>query len=113
MALDKAIKHGKEHRKEYRGAASISSHCRCHGICSYCESNRRIADIKAEARLDGQEDEYFGYWFYPDGLDVQMDLDEEQHKRVGLTVWMSEADHAKMEAEWSKYFVKKDDKEGN
>lgn len=31
MSLDKAIKHGKEHRKQYRGAKAVDPTCRNHG----------------------------------------------------------------------------------
>ena len=41
MSLDKAIKHGKEKRKPYRGSKAIDSTCRNHGSCLYCEQNRR------------------------------------------------------------------------
>jgi len=40
MSLDKAIKSGKEHRKEYRGAKSIDPSCRNHGGCPFCEKGR-------------------------------------------------------------------------
>ena len=40
MSLDKAILHGKEHRKEYRGAKRHFYVCRNHGGCDYCKSNR-------------------------------------------------------------------------
>ena len=40
MSLDKAIKHGKEKRKPYRGAKAVDSTCRNHGSCKWCESNR-------------------------------------------------------------------------
>ena len=38
--LDKAIKHGKEHRKPYTGAKSFDRSCRNHGSCRYCLNNR-------------------------------------------------------------------------
>ena len=38
--LDKAIKHGKEHRKPYTGAKSFDRTCRNHGSCRYCLNNR-------------------------------------------------------------------------
>lgn len=41
MALDKAIKHGKEHRKPYRGSKVIDKTCRNHGGCPWCEENRK------------------------------------------------------------------------
>ena len=40
MALDKAIKSGKEHRKPYRGAKAVDSTCRNHGSCPWCLGNR-------------------------------------------------------------------------
>ena len=40
MALDKAIEHGKEHRKPYKGAKAVCSSCRNHGGCLWCEGNR-------------------------------------------------------------------------
>ena len=41
MALDKAIKSGKEHRKPYRGSKAIDATCRNHGGCPWCEENRK------------------------------------------------------------------------
>ena len=40
MALDKAIEHGKEKRKPYRGAKAIDCSCRNHGTCDWCKENR-------------------------------------------------------------------------
>jgi hypothetical protein len=40
MSLDKAIIHGKEHRKKYRGAKAVDKTCRNHGGCPYCEAGR-------------------------------------------------------------------------
>ena len=45
MSLDKAIAHGKEHRKPYRGAKAIDPTCRNHGggrkfACPWCVENR-------------------------------------------------------------------------
>lgn len=40
MSLDKAIKHGKEKRKPYRGAKAIDKQCRNHGECPICKGNR-------------------------------------------------------------------------
>ena len=47
MSLDKAIEHGKEKRKPYRGAKEIDATCRNHGSCKWCEwdrthKNRRV-----------------------------------------------------------------------
>lgn len=40
MSLEKAIEHGKEHRKPYRGSKAIDPSCRNHGGCPWCEGNR-------------------------------------------------------------------------
>jgi len=40
MALDKAILHKKEHRKQYRDSRLFSYGCRNHGSCQWCEENR-------------------------------------------------------------------------
>ena len=41
MSMDKAIQHGKEHRKPYRGGKAVSKRCRNHGGCEWCEENRK------------------------------------------------------------------------
>lgn len=41
MSLDKAIKHGKEHRKPYYGSKAIDKTCRNHGSCPWCKENRK------------------------------------------------------------------------
>ena len=41
MSLDKAIEHGKEHRKPYRGSKAIACSCRNHGTCDWCRENRQ------------------------------------------------------------------------
>ena len=48
MSMDKAIEHGKEHRKKYRGAKAIDKSCRNHGGCPWCEGNRKHKYLKAE-----------------------------------------------------------------
>ncbi len=40
MSLDKAIEHGKEHRKPYRGSKAVDKSCRNHGSCKWCLGNR-------------------------------------------------------------------------
>lgn len=54
--LDKAISHGKEHRRPYRGAKAVAKSCRNHGSCPYCKGNRlhkfRIKNLKEELRED-------------------------------------------------------------
>ena len=46
MSLDKAIEHGKEHRKSYRGGKAIDKTCRNHGGCDWCECNRKHKFLK-------------------------------------------------------------------
>ena len=41
MSLDKAIEHGKEHRKPYYGSKAIDATCRNHGSCPWCVENRK------------------------------------------------------------------------
>ena len=41
MALDKAIVHGKEHRRPYYGSKAIDQTCRNHGGCPWCKENRK------------------------------------------------------------------------
>ena len=52
MSLDKAIAHGKEKRKPYRGAKAVDIHCRNHGgvrhqqECVWCRENRTYKNRK-------------------------------------------------------------------
>lgn len=40
MGLNKAIEHGKEHRKPYRGAKACDKKCRNHGSDDWAKNNR-------------------------------------------------------------------------
>ena len=40
MSMDKAIIHGKEHRKPYHGAKAVDKTCRNHGSCEHCAAGR-------------------------------------------------------------------------
>ena len=40
MSLDKAIQHGKERRKPWRGSKNFDKTCRNHGGCDWCKENR-------------------------------------------------------------------------
>jgi hypothetical protein len=51
MSLDKAVKHGKERRRPYRGSARFDSHCRNHGSCGWCLGNRTIWRKRLAAAL--------------------------------------------------------------
>ena len=84
MSLDKAIKSGKEHRKEYRDSRRWDCTCCNHGSCSYCERNRTIFDKRARARTEGQVDEWFGYWFMPDPYDALQAAAEENYRKMGI-----------------------------
>lgn len=53
MSLDKSIENHKEHRKPFRGAKAIDSHCRNHGNCEWCHDNRLHNSRK---RLESSED---------------------------------------------------------
>lgn len=48
MSLDKAIKHGKEKRKPYRGAKAVDRTCRNHGTCPACRINREHKRLKGD-----------------------------------------------------------------
>lgn len=55
--LDKAIKSGKEHRKEYRGSKAVDCTCRNHGSCAYCMENRLYKNTKRfQSMLDKEKD---------------------------------------------------------
>ena len=55
MSLEKAIRHGKENRKLFRGAKRVDRQCRNHGSCPHCKSNRLYSSQKrletAESRM--------------------------------------------------------------
>jgi hypothetical protein len=57
VSLDKAIKHGKEHRKQYRKAKAIDKTCRNHGSCDWCKSNRLYQSKKELERCEVKESE--------------------------------------------------------
>lgn len=60
MSLDKSIKHGKEHREEYRGSKSFDLTCRPHGggrkayPCPWCERARRIGWLRLVSKAEDQ-----------------------------------------------------------
>ena len=55
--LDKAIAHGKEHRKQYYKSKAVDKTCRCHGGCLICYANRMHKTIKAQNKADYMEEE--------------------------------------------------------
>lgn len=50
--LNKAIMHGKEHRREYRKAKACDRSCRNHGGCTYYEEGRQHFDRRRRAAAD-------------------------------------------------------------
>lgn len=58
MSLDKAILHGKEHRKEYRGSKAFAKTCRNHGSCPWCIENRTHKFRDKKPKLKNEEIEY-------------------------------------------------------
>ena len=59
MSLNKAIEHGKEKRKPYKGAKAIDRTCRNHGSCEWCKSNRLYQQLKMhEATRQALEEEF-------------------------------------------------------
>ena len=55
MSLDKAIEHGKEKRKPYRGSKAIDCTCRNHGSCEWCLENRLIQKLRREEAMTIEE----------------------------------------------------------
>lgn len=57
MSLNKAIEHGKEHRRQYTGSKAIDKTCRNHGSCEWCIENRTYKSLKLKEKfkLDLQE----------------------------------------------------------
>ena len=54
MSLNKAIAHGKEHRKPYRGAKAVDKTCRNHGSDPWC-IKCRIYKIKKREPIREKE----------------------------------------------------------
>lgn len=55
--LDKAIEHGKEHRKQYRGAKAVDKTCRNHGSDDWEKDNRLYRANRLEEKTK-QDSEY-------------------------------------------------------
>lgn len=56
MSLEKAIKHGKERRKPYRGAKAVDKACRNHGSCHWCKGNRTHSERVRKEKADDKEE---------------------------------------------------------
>ena len=58
MSLDKAIEHGKEHRKQYyKICEAVDKQCRPHGGCEWCKSNRIHKRGNGQITLSELDDE--------------------------------------------------------
>ena len=58
MSFDKAIQHGKEHRKPYHGSKAFDRTCRNHGGCDACMANRTHSTKKKQQKADYSLKEY-------------------------------------------------------
>lgn len=58
MSFDKAIEHGKEHRKPYSGEKSIDRTCRNHGSCVWCKGNRTHKNDKRKLATEQRMGDY-------------------------------------------------------
>ena len=70
MSLEKAIKSGKEHRKEYIGknyCKSVDKECRNHGSCPWCQGKRKYIRLKREPIVEKDEWEGLIKELYPIG----------------------------------------------
>jgi hypothetical protein len=56
MSLEKAIKHGKEHRKSYRGSRLVDSSCRNHGGCLWCAEGRQYSSRRRKPAPDAESE---------------------------------------------------------
>jgi hypothetical protein len=59
MSLEKAIHFGKEYRKPYYRASSVSSSCRPHGGCPICLSNRIHSNLVRMMVADETADDIY------------------------------------------------------
>lgn len=69
MSLDKAIEHGKEKRKPYRGSKAIDRSCRNHGGCPWCEENRKhkfrkkyMEDLRDDPIIESMMNTGYPWW---------------------------------------------------
>ncbi len=87
MGLEKGIRHGKEHRRDYRGSKSFDVTCRNHGSCKWCERNR----TSAARKITGQEATQV--WF-DEAADMAAAFDRLQADIVGAWWTMATNDKA-------------------
>ena len=61
MGLEKAVQHGKEHRKSYSINKQVDPMCRNHGGCAYCLKSRTYRTQKELAKCEfSRRDAGFG-----------------------------------------------------
>ena len=60
MSNDKAILHGKETRKPYRGAKAVDTTCRNHGGCPHCARDRTHKHKRREPADEQEIDQLTG-----------------------------------------------------
>ena len=58
MGLEKAIEHGKEKRKPYRGAKAVDYTCRNHGSCSWCEGKRLYSSKRKLIGVNNEKSDF-------------------------------------------------------
>jgi hypothetical protein len=62
MSLEKAIKYGKEHRKQYYGSKSFDKTCRCGksnpNPCPWCLSDKKINFSRLVERVKLESTQY-------------------------------------------------------
>lgn len=58
VSLEKAIEHGKERRRPYRGSRRFDRGCRNHGTCGWCEDNRTYANRRRLAAAEAKMNDY-------------------------------------------------------
>ena len=58
MGLDKGINHGKEHRKQYRGAKAVDKSCRNHGSDDWARANREYRANRENERTQLELTQY-------------------------------------------------------
>jgi hypothetical protein len=93
MSLEKAIKHGKEKRKNYYGSQSFDHSCRPHGGCPYCENNRKFSDQVNRMKADKWEqiDEYIDMIVGAgDPIDALLDVEDKLIDKMGWDAYVEQ-----------------------
>lgn len=54
MSLNKAIEHGKEHRKPYFKSERFDPTCRPGGTCPYCQRRHRFSTMRVRAKAQDE-----------------------------------------------------------